>query len=99
VSFISQTLIHPQLARVLPPGGKLLSLVKPQFEAGPEYLGKGGLINNPAAFEKVQAKIIASMLQLGFELVDYFDSAITGGDGNREFFVAAINSTHSGTQA
>lgn len=99
VSFISQTLIHPQLARALPLGARLISLVKPQFEAGPEYLGKGGLINNSAAYEKVQIKIISSLEELGFAVEDYFASAITGGDGNREFFVAAINGTDSVTQA
>ncbi len=95
VSFISQTLIHPELAKALPAGGRLLSLVKPQFEAGPEYLGKGGIINNPAAYDKVQTKIIASLQVLGFEVVNYFASAITGGDGNREFFVAAISGHRS----
>ena len=90
VSFISQTLIHPELARLIPAGCPLLSLVKPQFEAGPGYLGKGGLINNPEAYPLVREKIIASLTHCGFRLHDYFASAINGGDGNQEFFVAAF---------
>jgi len=89
VSFISQTLIHPELAKLMPAGSRLLSLVKPQFEAGPEFLGKGGIVSDPAAYERVHAKIDASLRQSGFVLMDYFASAITGGDGNREFFAAA----------
>ncbi|MFO1369347.1 MAG: TlyA family RNA methyltransferase [Marinagarivorans sp.] len=89
VSFISQTLIHPELAKLMPPGSRLVSLVKPQFEAGPEFLGKGGIVSDPAAYERVQEKITASLLSEGFKVLDYFASAITGGDGNREFFVAA----------
>lgn len=94
VSFISQTLIHPELGKLLPPGSRLLSLVKPQFEAGPEYLGKGGIVSDPVAFERVQEKITASLLSKGFKVLDYFASAITGGDGNREFFVAACLDGH-----
>jgi 23S rRNA (cytidine1920-2'-O)/16S rRNA (cytidine1409-2'-O)-methyltransferase len=94
VSFISQTLIHPELTKLLPPGSRLLSLVKPQFEAGPEFLGKGGiikdgLIDDASAYTRVQSKITTSLEQCAFQVEDYFASALKGGDGNQEFFVAA----------
>lgn len=89
VSFISQTLIHPELAKVMAPHCRLLSLVKPQFEAGPEFIGKGGIIHDTQAFVRVEAKITASLAACGFKVVGYFASAISGGDGNQEFFVAA----------
>ncbi|HEY6530273.1 MAG TPA: TlyA family RNA methyltransferase [Cellvibrionaceae bacterium] len=89
VSFISQTLIHSELTKLMPPSSLLLSLVKPQFEAGPEFLGKGGLINDTSVYTRVQTKITASLTQCAFHLEDYFASAIKGGDGNQEFFVAA----------
>ncbi|MEY4590539.1 MAG: hypothetical protein RL497_2615 [Pseudomonadota bacterium] len=92
VSFISQTLIHPELAKLMPPHCPLLSLVKPQFEAGPAHLGKGGLVKDVAVYAQVQAKITQSLSDNGFRLHDYFSSAIKGGDGNQEFFVAAYRS-------
>ena len=67
VSFISQTLIHPELAKLMPPGSPPLSLVKPQFEAGPEFLGKGGIVSDPAAYERVQEKKLPRLFaQRGF---------------------------------
>ena len=57
VSFISQTLIHPELAKLMPPGSRLLSLVKPQFEAGPEFLGKGGIVSDPPLMSACRKKL------------------------------------------
>ena len=89
VSFISQTLILPRLPALLNPGGLLLSLVKPQFEVGPDGIGKKGLVKNVDLYQGVEEKITTLIKKLGFALEGYFDSAIQGGDGNREFFVAA----------
>ncbi|OZG73528.1 TlyA family rRNA (cytidine-2'-O)-methyltransferase [Hahella sp. CCB-MM4] len=89
VSFISQTLILPELAKILKPGGKLVSLVKPQFEVGPEGLGKGGLVNNPGLYPEVEKALKECCKTSGLDVIDYFDSPIKGGDGNREFFIYA----------
>ncbi|TJZ79079.1 TlyA family RNA methyltransferase [Chitiniphilus eburneus] len=90
VSFISLTLVLPALAALLPEGGRLLFLVKPQFEVGPQALGKGGIVRNAALYPQVEARIRAAAETAGFEVLDYFDSPITGGDGNREFFIHGV---------
>ena len=89
VSFISQTLILPQLPPLMKSGGHLLSLVKPQFEVGPEGIGKGGLVRDPALYQGVQDKIAALCKEMGLEIQEYMESPITGGDGNREFLLWA----------
>lgn len=89
VSFISQTLILPWVPAVLKSGGLLLSLVKPQFEVGPEGIGKGGLVKNDALLESTQERILQSLAAQALHVVDYFESGIPGGDGNREFFAIA----------
>lgn len=70
-------------------GHGLLMLVKPQFELQPEHIGKGGLVKDAASYPLVQQRIAQACQDNGLRLRDYFDSAITGGDGNREFFVWA----------
>ena len=89
VSFISQTLIWPALLPLLKPGGHMLMLVKPQFELQPEHIGKGGLVKDAASYTLVKQRIHQASQALGLTWKDYFESAITGGDGNREFFVWA----------
>ncbi len=64
-------------------------LVKPQFELQPEHIGKGGLVKDAASHTLVQQRIAQACESNGLRLRDYFESAITGGDGNREFFVWA----------
>ncbi|WP_028454984.1 TlyA family RNA methyltransferase [Chitinilyticum litopenaei] len=90
VSFISLTLVLPALRAVLPAGGRLLFLVKPQFEVGPENLGKGGIVRDESLYPQVAAKICAAATMAGFCVLDYFESPIQGGDGNREFFIYAV---------
>lgn len=90
LSFISQTLVWPALVPLLRRDGKgLLMLVKPQFELQPEHIGKGGLVKDAASYALVQQRIAQACDHNGLRLRDYFESAITGGDGNREFFVWA----------
>lgn len=89
VSFISQTLILPRLALLSSEGGLLISLVKPQFEVGPEGIAKGGIVKNETWYPKVQRQITECLARNHFELIDYRESSITGGDGNREFFAVA----------
>ncbi len=89
VSFISQTLILPGLPALLKPGGHLLSLVKPQFEVGKAGIGKGGIVRDARLYQSVEERIRAQCGVLGLQVDAWFPSPITGGDGNREFFVAA----------
>ena len=89
LSFISQTLVWPALLPLLAPGGQMLMLVKPQFELQAEHIGKGGLVKDANLYDRVQARIQNTCHALGLQCKGYFESAITGGDGNREFFVWA----------
>jgi 23S rRNA (cytidine1920-2'-O)/16S rRNA (cytidine1409-2'-O)-methyltransferase len=89
VSFISLTLILPEASKLLASGGKLLALVKPQFEVGPQGLGKGGLVKDPQLYPLVQSKVSEKCLELGLSVRDYFPSSIDGKDGNKEFFIYA----------
>jgi 23S rRNA (cytidine1920-2'-O)/16S rRNA (cytidine1409-2'-O)-methyltransferase len=89
LSFISQTLVWPVLVPLLAPGGHLLMLVKPQFELQPEHIGKGGLVKDAASYAIVRERIEQACADHGLSMRDYFESPITGGDGNREFFVFA----------
>lgn len=89
LSFISQTLVWPAIVPLLRPQGQLLMLVKPQFELQPEHIGKGGLVKNAASYKLVQERMAQACADNGLRRRAYFESAITGGDGNREFFVWA----------
>ena len=87
VSFISLTLVLPQLPLLLAADGDLLLLVKPQFEVGPGGLGKGGIVRDPALYTDVERKLRECALHLGLNVRAWLDSPVTGGDGNREFFI------------
>jgi 23S rRNA (cytidine1920-2'-O)/16S rRNA (cytidine1409-2'-O)-methyltransferase len=89
VSFISLTLIIPQLPPLLAQLGDLLLLVKPQFEVGPENIGKGGIVTNAGLYSGVRDKLAACCIDHHLAIVDWFASPITGTDGNREFFLHA----------
>jgi 23S rRNA (cytidine1920-2'-O)/16S rRNA (cytidine1409-2'-O)-methyltransferase len=89
VSFISLTMVLPGVVPFLKPGGKLLMLVKPQFELQPENIGKNGLVKDPAMYPVIENRIRTSLSELGLKVTGWYDSAIDGGDGNREFFVQA----------
>ncbi len=92
VSFISQTLILPGLAKLIRPDGWLLTLVKPQFEVGPEHIGKGGLVKDATLYPKVRARIEQCCREHGLEPTYWDESPIQGGDGNREFLLGALRS-------
>ncbi|HSV55221.1 MAG TPA: TlyA family RNA methyltransferase [Burkholderiaceae bacterium] len=93
LSFISLTLVLPALVPLLEDvSGDLLMLVKPQFELQPGQVGKGGLVKDPALYAQVEQRIRASCQELGLQVRGWYASAITGGDGNREFFIHATKS-------
>ncbi|EWG10706.1 TlyA family RNA methyltransferase [Cytobacillus firmus] len=87
VSFISLKLILPVLKTLLVPGSDTVALVKPQFEAGREQVGKKGIVRDPKIHEAVLDKIIGFALGLGYDVKDVSYSPITGGDGNIEFLL------------
>ncbi|MBX9972968.1 TlyA family RNA methyltransferase [Cytobacillus firmus] len=87
VSFISLKLILPVLKTLLVPGSDTVALVKPQFEAGREQVGKKGIVRDPKIHEAVLDKIIEFTLSLGYDVKDVSFSPITGGDGNIEFLL------------
>ena len=89
LSFISQTLVLPALAPLLKPGGHLLMLVKPQFELQPGQVGKGGIVRDASLYAEVEQRIRTCLSELQLEVLQWLDSPIDGGDGNREFFVYA----------
>jgi 23S rRNA (cytidine1920-2'-O)/16S rRNA (cytidine1409-2'-O)-methyltransferase len=89
LSFISQTLVLPAVVPLLKAGGSLLTLVKPQFELQPGQVGKGGIVKDAAMYALVEQRLRDSCAELGLTVTHWFDSPITGGDGNREFFICA----------
>jgi 23S rRNA (cytidine1920-2'-O)/16S rRNA (cytidine1409-2'-O)-methyltransferase len=91
VSFISVTLLIPALAPLLGPGGDWIILIKPQFEAGREAVGKGGIVRDRLAQKAACDKVIGALGNAGFE-TELMDSPITGAEGNREFLAHARQS-------
>lgn len=87
VSFISLKLILPVLKTLLVPGSDVVALVKPQFEAGREQVGKKGIIRDRSVHISVLEDIIAFAKNIGFTIVDLSFSPITGGEGNIEFLL------------
>jgi 23S rRNA (cytidine1920-2'-O)/16S rRNA (cytidine1409-2'-O)-methyltransferase len=84
LSFISLRLVLPALAARV--ACQALLLVKPQFELQPSLLSKGGIVTDATLYDRVQRELHSAITAAGLHLVDWFDSAIAGGDGNREFF-------------
>lgn len=94
VSFISATLVLPAvLAGLAPVGerwaGDLVLLVKPQFEAGREHVGKGGIVREPAARQLAVARVREAVEALGGQELEVIDSPITGMEGNHEYLLHA----------
>ena len=85
VSFISQTVIIPALPELCEEGAVFASLIKPQFEAGREYVGRGGIVKDKKGYRKAIEKTVTAAAENGFSLLGVMNSPILGGDGNREF--------------
>jgi 23S rRNA (cytidine1920-2'-O)/16S rRNA (cytidine1409-2'-O)-methyltransferase len=86
VSFISATLILPAMTKVLKHEGRIVVLIKPQFEAGRGQVGKGGIVRDPALHEAACAKVRAAAEGLGFT-TGIIPSPVTGAEGNKEFLL------------
>jgi 23S rRNA (cytidine1920-2'-O)/16S rRNA (cytidine1409-2'-O)-methyltransferase len=87
VSFISLTLILPRAFELVTPNGVILALIKPQFELQREDVGRGGIVREPALHEKAQQKIVKFVEEAKLHVAGVVPSAITGTDGNQEFFI------------
>jgi 23S rRNA (cytidine1920-2'-O)/16S rRNA (cytidine1409-2'-O)-methyltransferase len=87
VSFISLTLILPSAFDLLTPDGVILALIKPQFELARESVGPGGVVRDPALHARAQQKVAAFAENIDAHVVGIVSSAITGADGNQEFFI------------
>ena len=85
VSFISATKVMPALVPLLKEGGRLVVLVKPQFEVGRGEVGKGGVVRDPAQHARVVEEVNEAARSLGLLPRGVTESPITGADGNREF--------------
>jgi 23S rRNA (cytidine1920-2'-O)/16S rRNA (cytidine1409-2'-O)-methyltransferase len=94
VSFISATLVLPPVLRALARlgetwRGEAVVLIKPQFEAGREHIGKGGIVRDQAARDLAIKRVKACVASLGAEGIEVIESPITGMEGNREYLLHA----------
>jgi 23S rRNA (cytidine1920-2'-O)/16S rRNA (cytidine1409-2'-O)-methyltransferase len=87
VSFISLRLILPVVPSILRPGADVVVLVKPQFEAGREEVGRRGIVDDSEVHARVLDDVSAAAAEIGFVTVAMTPSPITGATGNREFFL------------
>ena len=87
VSFISLTMLLPQIPAILKAGGRCVALVKPQFEVGRDRVGKGGIVRDEADHRGAVEKCVRAGVAAGLVFVNSAESPITGREGNREFFI------------
>lgn len=87
VSFISLTLVLPVAYRLLRPGAQMVCLVKPQFEAGKDKVGKKGVVREPQIHKEVIQKVVACAKELGFLRMGLDFSPIKGPEGNIEYLL------------
>jgi 23S rRNA (cytidine1920-2'-O)/16S rRNA (cytidine1409-2'-O)-methyltransferase len=85
VSFISATKVLPALVPLLAQEGRIILLIKPQFEVGRGEVGKGGIVTDATQHARVVEEVNAAALDLGLTVRSVIDSPIQGADGNREF--------------
>jgi 23S rRNA (cytidine1920-2'-O)/16S rRNA (cytidine1409-2'-O)-methyltransferase len=93
VSFISATLVLPAVLAAAPTLTEAVILVKPQFEAGREHVGKGRIVRDPEAHQLAIQRVTACLTTLGAHSIEVIDSPITGMEGNREFLLHALLKT------
>jgi 23S rRNA (cytidine1920-2'-O)/16S rRNA (cytidine1409-2'-O)-methyltransferase len=87
VAFISLRHILPALPPFLTPGADVIALVKPQFEAGRDEVGKHGIVSDPAVHDAVIARVSEAAEACGLARINMVPSPITGATGNQEFFL------------
>lgn len=92
VSFISLTKIFPAMQRILKENGEVIALIKPQFEAGQENVGKNGVVRDPQVHRNVIWSVLKEAENHGFQVLGLDFSPIRGPEGNIEFLSRLINS-------
>ena len=93
VSFISLRHILPVVPALLAPEGRVIALIKPQFEAGREEVGDGGIVRDPAVHLRVVDEVTTEALHVGLDRLAVAPSPVEGADGNREFLALFITRT------
>lgn len=86
-SFISLRLLLPQTKLFLLDGADLVALIKPQFEVGPENVGKGGIVKDGALHDRVTEELASFAQSIGFQVLGLIESSIRGTTGNKEFLI------------
>ena len=89
VSFISLEKALPPVLALAKPGAHIIALIKPQFEVGPEHVGKGGIVKDQAARDAARARIADWLSRHGWAVLGETQSPISGSDGNIEYLIAA----------
>lgn len=89
VSFISTTLLLGPVFSAAPALNEAVVLVKPQFEAGREHVGKGGIVRDPEAHQLAVSRVADCVHELGWKVAGTIESPITGAEGNKEFLLHA----------
>ncbi len=85
VSFISLRLVLPVLSRILTPSAGVITLIKPQFEAGKEAVGRTGVVRSPAVHRQVLERVLEHAVSEGWGVRGVMPSPVIGPAGNREF--------------
>lgn len=98
VSFISLSLILPALHRILADQGEVVALIKPQFEAGREQIGKNGIIRDAKVHQHVLESVTKMAVDEGFSVLGLDFSPIQGGHGNIEFLAYLRKEEHASNQ-
>ncbi len=88
-SFIGLAKVLERPLSFAKPGARLLALIKPQFEAGRDEVGKGGVVRDPAVHARVCAEVADWLTGIGWQVEGVIESPITGPEGNVEFLIAA----------
>jgi 23S rRNA (cytidine1920-2'-O)/16S rRNA (cytidine1409-2'-O)-methyltransferase len=91
VSFISVTKILPALILLLKDDGKIITLIKPQFEVRKGEVGKGGIVHDEEKHKRVINEVIKTAEKIGLRVLDVIESPILGAEGNKEFLALYIN--------
>jgi 23S rRNA (cytidine1920-2'-O)/16S rRNA (cytidine1409-2'-O)-methyltransferase len=89
-SFIGLAKVLQAPLKLAKSAAKLVALIKPQFEAGREEVGKGGVVRDPAVHRRVCAEAAAWVESQGWRVVGITESPITGPEGNVEFLIGAV---------
>jgi 23S rRNA (cytidine1920-2'-O)/16S rRNA (cytidine1409-2'-O)-methyltransferase len=90
LSFISILKVMPAVSKLIKSDGKIITLIKPQFEAGKEFVSRGGIVKDEKVHQAVIEKIKNGMAEFGFKMIDLTDSPILGATGNKEFLALFV---------